>query len=169
MAAEKTFEVLDVGIFKPAWVAQPLLKAGDVGYIVANIKDVADARVGDTVTDAGNPTTHPLPGYRPMKPMVFSGIYPVATEDYENLKDALGKLVLNDSSLSYEPETSVALGFGFRCGFLGPLHSKSCRSGWSASTTWTSSPPCRTSATRSWTRRGTSSSSRARWPCPSPT
>jgi GTP-binding protein LepA len=122
MAAGTSFEILEVGIFKPAWTAKPVLHAGDVGYVVANIKNVAEARVGDTVTSTDNPATEALPGYRPMKPMVFSGLYPVATEDYENLKEALGKLSLNDAALTFEPETSVALGFGFRCGFLGPLH-----------------------------------------------
>jgi GTP-binding protein LepA len=122
MATEKVSEVLEVGIFKPAWTPKPVLHAGDVGYVIANIKNVADAKVGDTITSADHPAEQPLPGYRPMKPMVFSGVYPVATEDYENLKEALGKLALNDAALSYEPETSVALGFGYRCGFLGPLH-----------------------------------------------
>jgi GTP-binding protein LepA len=122
MATETLYEVLEVGIFKPAWTPKPVLHAGDVGYVIANIKNVSDAKVGDTITSSEHPTTEPLPGYRPMKPMVFSGVYPVATEDYENLKVALGKLALNDAALSYEPETSVALGFGFRCGFLGPLH-----------------------------------------------
>ena len=122
MATGTMVEVLEVGVFKPAWSARPVLHAGDVGYVVANIKNVAEARVGDTITTTENPATEPLPGYRPMKPMVFSGLYPIATEDYENLKEALGKLSLNDAALTYEPETSVALGFGYRCGFLGPLH-----------------------------------------------
>jgi GTP-binding protein LepA len=122
MAAAATYEVLEVGVFKPAWSPRPVLHAGDVGYVMANIKDVSEARVGDTITSADHPSAEMLAGYRPMKPMVFSGVYPVATEDYENLKDALAKLRLNDAALSYEPETSVALGFGYRCGFLGPLH-----------------------------------------------
>jgi GTP-binding protein LepA len=122
MATNTSFEVLEVGVFKPAWTSRPVLHAGDVGYVVANIKNVSEARVGDTITTTDHPATEPLPGYRPMKPMVFSGLYPIATEDYENLKEALGKLELNDAALTWEPETSVALGFGFRCGFLGPLH-----------------------------------------------
>ena len=95
---------------------------GDVGYIAASIKDVRDTRVGDTVTDAMNPAAEPLPGYREVQPVVFCGIYPADGADYENLKDALEKLRMNDASLTFEPETSVALGYGFRCGFLGLLH-----------------------------------------------
>jgi GTP-binding protein LepA len=98
------------------------LIAGDVGYMIAGVKNLGDARVGDTVMDAQDRAPLPLPGYKPMKPMVFSGLYPVDTDQYGELKVALEKLSLNDSSLSWEPETSEALGFGFRCGFLGPLH-----------------------------------------------
>jgi GTP-binding protein LepA len=98
------------------------IAAGDVGYLIAGVKGLNEARVGDTILAAGDAGSDPLPGYRPMKPMVFSGLYPVDTEDYEGLKIALEKLSLNDSSLVFEPETSEALGFGFRCGFLGPLH-----------------------------------------------
>jgi GTP-binding protein LepA len=98
------------------------LKTGEVGYIAASVKNVADTRVGDTITNAQNPTNEPLPGYKKANPMVFCGIYPVDGADYENLKAALEKLQLNDAALLYEPETSIALGFGFRCGFLGLLH-----------------------------------------------
>ncbi|HVP39060.1 MAG TPA: translation elongation factor 4 [Candidatus Saccharimonadales bacterium] len=118
----KEFEVAEVGHFKLAFEPRPELVAGEVGYIVAGIKDVHDVTVGDTIGEAGVPELRPLPGYRPMKPMVFSGLYPLTPEDYELLRDSLLKLALNDSSLQYEPETSAALGFGFRCGFLGLLH-----------------------------------------------
>ncbi|MGB9680063.1 MAG: translation elongation factor 4 [Thermoanaerobacteraceae bacterium] len=118
----KIFEVTDVGSFKPELISLKELKAGEVGYIAASIKNVKDTRVGDTITDAENPTDSPIPGYKKVVPMVFSGIYPADGQDYENLRDALEKLQLNDASLVYEPDTSVALGFGFRCGFLGLLH-----------------------------------------------
>jgi len=116
------FEVQEVGTFRLEMIRRPQLVAGDVGYLIAGVKRLGDAKVGDTVTDSAAPAPAPLPGYKPMKPMVFSGLYPVDTDDYENLKAALEKLSLNDSALFYEPETSEALGFGFRCGFLGPLH-----------------------------------------------
>ncbi len=122
MAAQKTHEVLEVGIFTPNKKPVSKLKAGEVGYIVASIRTVADTQVGDTITDADNPASEPCPGYKEIKPMVFSGIYPTETNQYEDLKDAMEKLVLNDSSFSFEPESSAALGFGFRCGFLGLLH-----------------------------------------------
>ncbi|MUG69543.1 MULTISPECIES: translation elongation factor 4 [Paenibacillus] len=122
MATEKTFEVIEVGAFKPRMGIVDSLEVGDVGFIVAGIKNVGDTRVGDTVTDAKNPTPEPLPGYRKINPMVFCGLYPIETSDYNDLRDALEKLQLNDASLSFEPETSTALGFGFRCGFLGLLH-----------------------------------------------
>ncbi len=122
MATKKRCEVLEVGVFTPALQYVDSLSAGDVGFFTASIKNVADTRVGDTVTDADNPTPMPLPGYRHAISMVFCGLYPIEANDYGELKDALEKLQLNDSSLSYEPETSVALGFGFRCGFLGLLH-----------------------------------------------
>src|SRR5262249_49852023 len=105
----------------PKSVSLEELVAGDVGFVVANIKRVADARVGDTVIEAGQPAA-PLPGFEAIKPMVFAGLFPVLASDYENFRDALGKLQLNDAAFFYEPENSVALGFGFRCGFLGLLH-----------------------------------------------
>ncbi len=116
------YEVLEVGIFRLDMIKKDRLEAGDVGYLIAGVKQLGDAKVGDTVVDAERPASERLPGYKPMKPMVFSGLYPVDTDDYEALKLALEKLSLNDAALSYEPETSEALGFGFRCGFLGPLH-----------------------------------------------
>ncbi|HET9235376.1 MAG TPA: translation elongation factor 4, partial [Candidatus Eisenbacteria bacterium] len=119
---EVVYEVLEVGIFRLDMLKRERLVAGDVGYLIAGVKTLSDARVGDTVVDAEDPAPKPLPGYKPMKPMVFSGLYPVDTEEYEELKVALEKLALNDSSLFWEPETSEALGFGFRAGFLGPLH-----------------------------------------------
>ncbi len=122
MAVGKDFEVLKVGAFAPFARGMTELNPGEVGFIIANIKDVHDTKIGDTVTDAKKPTTSMLKGFKLVKPMVFSGIFPVDGPDYENLRDALDKLTLNDSSFSYEPETSLALGFGFRCGFLGLLH-----------------------------------------------
>ncbi len=122
MATNKYYDVLEVGTFRPGMQALPLLQAGEVGYVTATIRTVQDTRVGDTITDADNPATEPLPGYRKATPMVFCGIYPTETSEYPALRDALEKLQLNDASLSFEVETSVALGFGFRCGFLGLLH-----------------------------------------------
>lgn len=122
MAGKKTFEVTDVGYFRPKGVAVPELRTGEVGFLAATVKDVRDCRVGDTITEAKRPASQPLPGYRKALPMVFAGIYPVDTADYEDLREALEKLQLNDASLAFEPETSEALGFGFRCGFLGLLH-----------------------------------------------
>lgn len=122
MATDKVFEVIEVGAFKPRMTIIDSLEVGDVGFIVAGIKNVGDTRVGDTVTDAKNPAPAPLPGYRKINPMVFCGLYPIETSDYNDLREALEKLQLNDASLSFEPETSTALGFGFRCGFLGLLH-----------------------------------------------
>lgn len=118
----KTFEVTEVGIFSPKPIERDYLMVGDVGYITANIKTVRDTRVGDTITLANNPTDKALPGYRQMNPMVFSGLYPTDSGDYEDLREALERLQLNDSALQYEADTSQALGFGFRCGFLGMLH-----------------------------------------------
>ena len=116
------FDVVEVGTRSPGYTPCDELCAGDVGYIAASIKDIHDTRVGDTITDDANPAAETLPGYRQVTPMVFCGIYPVDGADYENLKDALEKLRLNDASLTFEPETSQALGYGFRCGFLGLLH-----------------------------------------------
>ncbi|MGB2599385.1 MAG: translation elongation factor 4 [Candidatus Omnitrophota bacterium] len=117
-----SYEVREVGIFTPSEQEVPELNSGEVGYIVCNIKAAKEVVVGDTITDLGCPAEKPLLGYKPVKPMVYSGIYPVSNEDYEELKSAMEKLRLSDSSFIYEPETSVALGFGFRCGFLGLLH-----------------------------------------------
>lgn len=122
MSTGKVFEVTEVGIFSPEMVSTDSLSAGEVGYVVAGIKNVKDTRVGDTITDAENPVTEPLPGYKKAVPMVFCGVYPADGEDYEKLREAFEKLQLNDASLFFEPETSAALGFGFRCGFLGLLH-----------------------------------------------
>ncbi len=122
MSNGKEFDVTEVGIFTPKAVARDFLMSGDVGYIAASIKTVQDTRVGDTITLAENPATVPLAGYKKMNPMVFAGIYPVESNKYNDLREALEKLQLNDASLQFEPETSQALGFGFRCGFLGMLH-----------------------------------------------
>ena len=122
MATGAEFDVTEVGYFKPGIVNVDELKEGQVGFFAASIKNVKDARVGDTVTDADNPAEKALPGYRKATPMVYCGLYPVENSDYDNLRDALEKLQLNDASLVFEPETSTALGFGFRCGFLGLLH-----------------------------------------------
>ncbi len=123
MATKREFDVVDVGVFGAGrYISCDELKAGDVGYITASIKNVADTHVGDTVTDADNPTTGALPGYKKVNPMVYCGVFPADSAKYADLRDALEKLQLNDASLFFEPETSVALGFGFRCGFLGLLH-----------------------------------------------
>ena len=121
-ATGKEFEVEEVGIFTSTLTPVKKLESGDVGYVCASIKNVEDTRVGDTIMDADNMASEPLPGYKSITPMVYCGIYPADGSKYEDLKEALGKLKLNDASLLYEPETSVALGFGFRCGFLGLLH-----------------------------------------------
>ena len=122
MAAGKRFEVTEVGVFLPSLMPTESLSAGEVGYIAASVKNVSDTRVGDTITYGRGGVAEPLPGYKHVTPMVFCGIYPADGADYEDLRDALAKLALNDASLIYEPETSAALGFGFRCGFLGLLH-----------------------------------------------
>lgn len=122
MATDKVYDVVEVGVFTPRLFPIGELKAGDVGYVTASIKNVRDARVGDTITYADRPTAEALPGYKPAVPMVYSGIYPVDGAKYDELKEALEKLQINDAALNFEPETSIALGFGFRCGFLGLLH-----------------------------------------------
>lgn len=122
MATDKDYEVLKLGAFTPFSRELPSLKAGQVGFMICGIKDIRDVKVGDTVTMAKQPSTEPLPGFKVVKPMVFSGIFPIDSTDYDKLRDSLEKLCLNDSSLSFEPETSAALGLGFRCGFLGLLH-----------------------------------------------
>ena len=122
MSNGKTFDVTEVGVFSPKPIARDYLMVGDVGYITASIKTVQDTRVGDTVTLADNPAAEALPGYRKMNPMVYCGLYPIDTSRYNDLREALEKLQLNDAALQFEPETSQALGFGFRCGFLGLLH-----------------------------------------------
>ncbi len=122
MSNGKTFDVTEVGVFSPKAVARDFLMVGDVGYITASIKTVQDTRVGDTVTLADNPAAEALPDYRKMNPMVYCGLYPIDTSRYNDLREALEKLQLNDAALQFEPETSQALGFGFRCGFLGLLH-----------------------------------------------
>ena len=122
MSNGKIYEVSRLGVFTPKDLKVNELSAGEVGYVTGAIKNIQDAKVGDTITDSERPAEKPLPGYKDIKPMVFSGIYPVDNSQYESLRDALEKLQLNDSSLKFEPETSIALGFGFRCGFLGLLH-----------------------------------------------
>ena len=122
MATGGEFDIVEVGTFNPGYQACDCLKPGDVGYVAASIKDVRETRVGDTITDAARPAAEALPGYRQVTPMVYCGVYPADGADYPALKDALEKLRMNDASLSFEPETSVALGYGFRCGFLGLLH-----------------------------------------------
>ncbi|TQS74593.1 elongation factor 4 [Ornithinibacillus gellani] len=122
MATGKTFEVNDVGVFTPNPESKDALHVGDVGYLTASIKNVGDTRVGDTITHVQDPADEPLPGYRKLNPMVFCGLYPIDSNKYNDLREALERLELNDSALEYEPETSQALGFGFRCGFLGLLH-----------------------------------------------
>lgn len=122
MATNKNFDVIEVGAFHPNMKRMDSLSPGEVGYVIAGIRELNDTKIGDTITDSLNPTDKPFPGFKELKPMVFSGLYPIDTNQYEGLKDALEKLKLNDSSFTYSPETSVALGFGFRCGFLGLLH-----------------------------------------------
>ncbi len=122
MATNKTFEVTEIGVFRPVMTNVDMLGPGQVGFLAASIKNVKDTRVGDTITGADYPAEQPLPGYRKITPMVYCGLYPVESSEYDTLRDALEKLKLNDAALVFEPETSVALGFGFRCGFLGLLH-----------------------------------------------
>ena len=122
MASGAEAELLELGVFRPQLVPVPLLRAGEVGYVATGLKNVREAQVGDTVTSVARPATQPLPGYQVAKSLVFAGIYPISGEDYPLLRDAIEKLHLNDASFTYEPESSIALGFGFRCGFLGLLH-----------------------------------------------
>ena len=122
MATGNEFEVAQVGIFTPKMQPSEELSSGEVGYIIAGIKNVTDTKIGDTITDVDTPAQEPCLGYKDIKPMVFCGLYPTIPHEYDSLRDALDKLRLNDSSFNYEPETSLALGFGFRCGFLGLLH-----------------------------------------------
>jgi len=122
MSTSKSYEIKEVGIFTPKPLAQKELKVGDVGYFIANIKSSAEIKIGDTLTEQRNPAREPLPGFQEIHPMVFSGIYPINTADFEHLKTAMGKLQINDSAFVYQPENSIALGYGFRCGFLGLLH-----------------------------------------------
>ncbi|CAN5601554.1 elongation factor 4 [soil metagenome] len=122
MSTNKNYEIKEVGVFIPKMFQQDRLKAGDVGYFIANIKTTAEIKIGDTLTDARRPASAPLPGFQEIHPMVFSGIYPINTADFEHLKNAMSKLQLNDAAFVFQPESSIALGFGFRCGFLGLLH-----------------------------------------------
>jgi GTP-binding protein LepA len=122
MAINREFDVEEIGIFTPVQKQVKSLQAGEVGYVIAAIKQMGQTKIGDTITEANRPTEEPLMGYKEPKPMVFSGLYPISGDQYELLRDALTKLRLNDSSFTYEPESSQALGFGFRCGFLGLLH-----------------------------------------------
>lgn len=122
MSTNKNYEIKEVGVFTPKMFQQKVLNAGDVGYFIANIKTTSEIKIGDTLTDARRPATEPLPGFQEVHPMVFSGIYPINTADFEHLKMAMGKLQINDAAFAFQPESSVALGFGFRCGFLGLLH-----------------------------------------------
>jgi len=122
MSTGRTHQIDNVGVFTPKRLDTEQLSAGEVGFVIAGIKEIDGAPVGDTITTADNPASKPLPGFKPIQPRVFAGLYPINSEDYEDLRDALAKLRLNDAALFYEPETSQALGFGFRCGFLGMLH-----------------------------------------------
>ena len=122
MSTNQSYEVKEVGIFTPKMTANASMKAGDVGYFIGNIKSTAEIKIGDTLTDSKKPATEPLPGFKEVQPMVYSGIYPINTADFEQLKAAMGKLQINDAAFDFMPESSVALGFGFRCGFLGLLH-----------------------------------------------
>jgi len=121
-ASERTYEVKEVGVFRPRMTREEQLGTGDVGYVIASMKSAAEIKIGDTITDSAHPCPEPLPGFKEVRPMVFSGIYPVDSADYENLKGAMGKLQINDAAFTYQQESSAALGFGFRCGFLGLLH-----------------------------------------------
>lgn len=138
MATNATHSVEQIGVFTPKSKMRESLSAGEVGFIIAGIKELKDARVGDTVTLAQKPAEEPLPGFKAVKPQVFAGLFPVESNQYDALRDALTKLQLNDAALRFEPESSQALGFGFRAGFLGLLHMDIVQERWSASTTWIS-------------------------------
>jgi GTP-binding protein LepA len=131
MAADAVYQVEQIGVFKPKKLAVESLGPGEVGYITAQIKQVADTKVGDTITDERKGTATPLPGFKPAQQVVFCGLFPVDAAQFEDLRDALSKLHLNDASFTYETESSAALGFGFRCGFWDCCIWKSCASGWS--------------------------------------
>ncbi len=149
MQAGTEAEIDDIGFFTPQMTSAPELHAGEVGYLITGVKDVTKLRVGDTLTTRRRPASEPLPGYREVKPMVFCGLFPIDSDDYPDLRDALEKLSLNDAALSWEPETSVALGFGFRCRLPGAACTwTSCASGSSANTTSSCWPRCRASSTR---------------------
>ena len=122
MSTGNDYEIKDIGVFRPKMQSVEKLEAGDVGYVIANVKSTADVKIGDTLTESRNPAPEPLPGFKEIQPLVFSGIYPVSTDDFESLKAAMGKLQINDSAFTFQAESSAALGFGFRCGFLGLLH-----------------------------------------------
>jgi GTP-binding protein LepA len=162
MSTQNAHEILEVGVVSPDMKPTEFLSAGEVGYVIPGVKNVRQARVGDTLTTVKNPATESLGGYQDAKPMVFSGLYPLDGSEYPALREALDKLRLNDAALVYEPETSLALGFGFRVGFLGLLHLEIVRSGSSARPAWRSSPPRRTSSTRCGWRAARRSSSPTR-------
>ena len=122
VSTQQVFTIEQVGVLTPKLLEVDELSVGEVGFVIANIKRVADTKIGDTITEEARPTLEPFPGFQEIKPMVFAGLYPTNNADYEALRDALSKLQLNDSAFFYEPDTSSALGFGFRCGFLGLLH-----------------------------------------------
>ena len=149
----KEYKADEIGVLKMDMVPRQELHCGNVGYIVSGIKTATEVKVGDTITTVANPTREAIAGFEEVKPMVFAGVYPIETEDFENLRASLEKLQLNDASLTFQPESSVALGFGFRCGFLDCCTWRLCRSAWTASSTWTSSPPSPTSPTSSTTSR----------------
>src|SRR6476646_2387130 len=140
-ATKAEYEITEMGMFAPFPVALESLGPGEVGFLAGNIKTVHETKIGDTVTHAGRPCETPLPGFKDVKPMVFAGIFPTDSAQFEDLRDALSKLRLNDAAFAFEPDSSEALGFAFRGGFLGLPTWRSSKSASSASTTWTSSPP----------------------------
>ena len=136
------YDADEIGVLKMDMIPRKELRTGDVGYIISGIKNSKEVKVGDTITHVAKPCDKAIEGFQEVKPMVFAGVYPIDPTDYENLRASLEKLQLNDASLTFTPESSVALGFGFRCGFLGLLHMEMCRSDSTVSSTWMSSPPC---------------------------